>query len=814
MALVVAALIAPTAHAATFNIPCGDTAALNSAITSANTTATPDTIELAPCTYTVTTPAVVSNGNNYAVPIVTQPLTINGNGATLERSSSAATPFRILGTVNTLTVNDLTIKGGTLTANGQGGGGIVALLGATQTLTLNRDVITGNVTNGTSSSGGGVGQIGGNLVINNTKFTGNSSKLDGGAIFAQNAATTIVNSVFGDGTQAGANASGLGGALYTAGGTLDVTHSFFWGNIALAGGGTYTVSTNGTIRRSSYVLNLADNTGGAVVQGGTMNFENDTFGLNTAGWFGISNPNNIGGIAVTGNGATPGVANVSSSTFADSGRTTSTAPGASLVTITGGTINVTDTIVTDTNSSDPTPPTGTGNYKQCDTSLGGTINNQGGNIQWPQNTCGFGTVADPQLKPIDAATLTYGLEPTSPAIDLGGTTGPAVDELGNPRPSGEGFDAGAVEAQIPQTTVDPVPSPTNSPVINAHSDIPGSTFECSVDGKPFEPCAAKIKLKVKARKHNLQVRATDPAGNTDPTPASPCFTVEGGAPPPRPVITATIPSSPANNNSPKVKGTLPSGGTLSNVKIYTNGNCSGTPAANRTPEKFTGSGIAISVPDNATTTFTATVRLNGATTPCSDPFTYVEDSTAPETTITSAPAPITDDPTPTFAFSSAEALSSFECRVDAAAFSPCSGPGGQHTTEPLMDGPHTFEVRATDRAGNLDASPAAATFTINTAPADTDPPDTDQPDTAAPETTITKGPAKKITKRKVTFTFASSEAPAAFECKLDKAEFAACVSGLRIKVKPGRHTFEVRAKDGAGNVDQTPARVRFKVKHR
>ena len=119
--------------------------------------------------------------------------------------------------------------------------------------------------------------------------------------------------------------------------------------------------------------------------------------------------------------------------------------------------------------------------------------------------------------------------------------------------------------------------------------------------------------------HVFEVRATDPAANSDPTPASRSFTVEGGAPPPRPVITATTPSSPANNNSPKVKGTLPSGGTLSNVKIYTNGNCSGTPAANRTPEKFTGSGISIAVPDNATTTFTATVRLNGATIPLLEP---------------------------------------------------------------------------------------------------------------------------------------------------------------------------------------------------
>jgi hypothetical protein len=111
---------------------------------------------------------------------------------------------------------------------------------------------------------------------------------------------------------------------------------------------------------------------------------------------------------------------------------------------------------------------------------------------------------------------------------------------------------------------------------------------------------------------------------------------------PKAVITATNPPSPADNNLPRVKGTLPSGGTLTEVKLYTNGSCSGTPAAKRDPGKFTGAGIAITVPDNSTTTFTATVKLNGSTTPCSDPFVYVEDSTPP-------PKPVitgTDPPSP------------------------------------------------------------------------------------------------------------------------------------------------------------------------
>lgn len=98
----------------------------------------------------------------------------------------------------------------------------------------------------------------------------------------------------------------------------------------------------------------------------------------------------------------------------------------------------------------------------------------------------------------------------------------------------------------------------------------------------------------------------------------------------KPVITATNPPSPADNNLPLVRGTVPGGSTVSKVKIYPSGDCSGTPAANRNVDLFTGAGIPVAVPDNSTTTLTAKgVLAGGGTTPCSDPFTYVEDSTEP-----------------------------------------------------------------------------------------------------------------------------------------------------------------------------------------
>jgi hypothetical protein len=53
------------------------------------------------------------------------------------------------------------------------------------------------------------------------------------------------------------------------------------------------------------------------------------------------------------------------------------------------------------------------------------------------------------------------------------------------------------------------------------SSEPGSSFECVLDGKQeFKPCVSPLALKVRRGRHVLQVRATDPAGNADPSPAS------------------------------------------------------------------------------------------------------------------------------------------------------------------------------------------------------------------------------------------------------------------------------------------------------
>jgi hypothetical protein len=94
------------------------------------------------------------------------------------------------------------------------------------------------------------------------------------------------------------------------------------------------------------------------------------------------------------------------------------------------------------------------------------------------------------------------------------------------------------------------------------------------------------------------------------------------------------------------------------------------------------------------------------------------DTTAPETSITSADLGTTNDNTPTFTFTGTDdvGVTGFECRVYASgspapAFSNCASP---YTTATLSDGNYVFEVRAKDAAGNVDATPASDSFTVNT----------------------------------------------------------------------------------------------------
>jgi signal peptidase I len=96
-------------------------------------------------------------------------------------------------------------------------------------------------------------------------------------------------------------------------------------------------------------------------------------------------------------------------------------------------------------------------------------------------------------------------------------------------------------------------------------------------------------------------------------------------------------------------------------------------------------------------------------TPVSTTFT-VDMTAPPAPTISAAPANPTNLTTASFSFSDTEAGVTFECRLDAAAFTSCSSP---RAYAGLGEGSHTFRVRAVDDATNA-STVTSSTWTIDT----------------------------------------------------------------------------------------------------
>jgi len=164
------------------------------------------------------------------------------------------------------------------------------------------------------------------------------------------------------------------------------------------------------------------------------------------------------------------------------------------------------------------------------------------------------------------------------------------------------------------------------------------------------------------------------------------------------------------------------------------------------------------------------------------------------TTITSGPQGLIASRTATFRFKSNVADATFQCKLDAGAWSACASP---RKYSELSQGQHTFRVRAREGA-SVDPTPAARTFKV---------------DTVKPQTTILTGPSGVTDELTPSFTFSSSEA-GTFQCRLlSSSSFTTCSSPF-VPASPlndGDYNFQVRARDKAGNVDSTPASRSFTV---
>ncbi|PYM92880.1 MAG: hypothetical protein DME04_13985 [Candidatus Rokuibacteriota bacterium] len=353
----------------------------------------------------------------------------------------------------------------------------------------------------------------------------------------------------------------------------------------------------------------------------------------------------------------------------------------------------------------------------------------------------------------------------------------AIDTAGNVDASPASF-TWTIDTTAPDTTITanpPVLTNSTSASFSFTATKAGSTFECKLDGAAFAACTSPQSHSALADgSHTFQVRATDPAGNVDATPASFTWTVDTTAP--DTTITANPPTV-TNSTSATFSFTATKAGSTFECKLD-----GGTFTTCTSPQSYS------SLTAGSHTFQVRAIDSVGNVDPTPASFTWTIDTTAPDTTITAAPPALTSSPTASFSFTATKAGSTFECKLDGAAFSACTSPQSYGA---LSAGSHTFQVRAIDTVGNVDATPASFTWTI---------------DTTAPDTTITANPPTVTNSTSATFSFTATKAGSTFECKLDGVAFSVCTSPQSYSsLTAGSHTFQVRAIDTAGNVDATPA---------
>jgi hypothetical protein len=186
---------------------------------------------------------------------------------------------------------------------------------------------------------------------------------------------------------------------------------------------------------------------------------------------------------------------------------------------------------------------------------------------------------------------------------------------------------------------------------------------------------------------------------------------------------------------------------------------------------------------------TATARDAAGNTTTATNVTVRVDNTPPDTAITAHPVHPSNSTGPSFTFTATE-TATYECKLDGGSFSACTSPKNYTG---LTSGSHTFTVRATDTAGNVDASPATYDWVL---------------DATAPTVAITKPSAGTVSGKQVAITAvgADNRQLAGIQFKLDGVNFGAedltapyTITWDSTTASNGSHTITAVARDSVGN---------------
>lgn len=329
----------------------------------------------------------------------------------------------------------------------------------------------------------------------------------------------------------------------------------------------------------------------------------------------------------------------------------------------------------------------------------------------------------------------------------------ALDAVGN---EGTASRTWKVDQTAPNTQITQAPPATTNQTsadFSFTSTESGSTFECKLDAASYESCSSPKNYPgpLSAGSHTALMRATDAAGNVDGSPASHTWTVDLTGPG---VSITSAPAEVGNNASPSFAFSSPDTGATFSCSMDDAPFTTCTSPKGYSSLSQGGHVFRVTAEDVAGNTSTVT-----------HPFTV--DTTAPDT-FASGPTGTVASGDADLQVSSNEQNVTFLCKLDGpggatGVYSSCSSP---KSYTGLANGTYTFSAKATDAAGNEDASPATHSWTVNSPPADSDgdgrqdasdncpnTPNTDQLDTDGDtvgnacdaDTDITKVQAESIT---------------------------------------------------------------------
>jgi len=256
-----------------------------------------------------------------------------------------------------------------------------------------------------------------------------------------------------------------------------------------------------------------------------------------------------------------------------------------------------------------------------------------------------------------------------------------------------------------------VDAPTSATFTFGATEL-ASAFACQLDGFGFSSCESPVSYtELVGGLHQIQVVATNLAGNVDPTPALYTWTVDG--PPVTTVSTGPEETTEITSATFIFTATLPGSTFVCALDGALFVSCS-------SPTTYTDLAVGVHTFEIYATSPTGQIEL--------DATEYEWQIVAPiilDTTFASGPAAATQSTIATFEFTANIADSTFECALDSEPFEACTAPV---EVTGLNAGSHTFAVRATSPLGVVEAVPTVYSWTVLAT------------DTIAPETTITAGP--------------------------------------------------------------------------